>query len=100
MGLSVNSLYCGSFEAGYTEEDGNKALEKFTLVTVCELESGEMNHEEAEDFGNKLIDVFFYSRGNTGSQGDRKIPYNESEERTKPEISGLDWSNNEQKSVS
>ena len=62
----ITALAAGAIHrcAGYTEEDGNKALEKFTLVTVCELESGGMNHEEAEDFGNKLIDVFFYSRGN------------------------------------
>ena len=63
---TVTALAAGAIHRceGYTKEDGDKALEKFTLVTVCKFESGEMNQKEAEDFGHKLIDVFYYSREN------------------------------------
>ena len=62
----VTALAAGAIHRceGYSEEDGNKVLEKFTTVAECNLKSGEMNLKEAEEFGHKLIDVFYYSKEN------------------------------------
>lgn len=48
----------------YTERDGDVALEKLMMASICQYESGAMSEKDARALGQELIQVFYESRAN------------------------------------